>query len=143
MFELITDAPLFELFSFGLQKDTIDDEHLIQLTEVIGPLPIDLQANWPRYSSYFGTDGERLSARPLDFDESKVGRSIKARPKPVDWEPPPPLGSMEARFQEVRPDDVGDAETEEIMALLREIFRIEPLERPSAAELLTRSWFSG
>ncbi|KAI3329013.1 serine/threonine-protein kinase SRPK3 [Xylariaceae sp. AK1471] len=142
MFELLTDYPLFEPCPFGRQKDVVDDEHLIELSEVVGTLPEDMLAKWPRYSAYFGPDGERLTVRPADFDESEMGRAIKKRAQSGDRKLPAPWATLEAKFSLYKANDIDDVEAKEIMSLLRDILQIDPLKRPSAAELLSRSWFS-
>jgi non-specific serine/threonine protein kinase len=139
MFELLTDHSLFELFSFSRQQDVIDDDHLIQLLEIIDPLPEDMLAKWPRYSLYFSLDGERLNARPSDYDKSQVGRAIRS--KPSNSGPPAPFPSLEDKFHEYKPSDMNDAESKEIISLLRDILQVNPLKRPSAAQLLRRPWF--
>lgn len=67
VFELLTGRPLFVRLE-GLDGDAegdeqTNDEHLIQLSEVLGPLPAALAGRWRRRESYFGPDGERLRIR--------------------------------------------------------------------------------
>jgi len=139
MFELLTDYTVFELFTFGRQRTIIDDEHLIQLSEVVGPLPEHMCAHWPRYSTYFGPGGERLAAQPFDLDESHIARTIRAAPGPRD--PPKPCALLEDKFYQYRPDDIDDTEAKQIASLLRGILQIDPRMRPSVAELLEHPWF--
>jgi non-specific serine/threonine protein kinase len=40
--------------------EEINDEHLIQLVEVLGPLPRGMASRWRRRSRYYRSDGERL-----------------------------------------------------------------------------------
>lgn len=129
MFELLTDYPLFELFTFRRQKDAIDDDHLIQLSEIIGPLPKDMRAQWSRSGLYFGPDGERLATCPSSFDKSSDSGS------------PMPFPSLEDKFHEYKPADINDAEVKEIVSLLRDILQIDPRKRPSASQLLKQPWF--
>lgn len=61
-FELLTGHSLVVLSSLFLEDapNTIDDEHLIKLPDVMGRLPDRLFSSWRRGSKYFGPDGERL-----------------------------------------------------------------------------------
>ncbi len=76
VFELLTGSPLFVRLE-GLDGDAeadeqTNDEHLIQLTEVLGPLPAALAGRWRRRESYFSPDGERLRIR----ERGGAGRGI-------------------------------------------------------------------
>ncbi|KAI0431618.1 serine/threonine-protein kinase SRPK3 [Xylaria sp. FL1042] len=130
MFALLTDRPLFGVFNYGGRpRDVIDDDHLIQLTEVIGTLPRHMRDAWPRYTSYFGSDGERLNATPEDFDDSEIMRIWKAKNPPARGRSPPTaLPSLEERARK-------------LTSLLREIFQVESSKRPSVVQLLERPWF--
>ncbi|OIW30105.1 serine/threonine-protein kinase SRPK3 [Coniochaeta ligniaria NRRL 30616] len=140
MFGLLTDNVLFELFTFSGERNTIDDDHLLQLSEIIGPLPEDMLAKWPRRGLYFGSGGNRLNTSPFDFDDSPFGQAKRARSK-GRRDPPVPLTSLEDKFHEYRLSDVDAAEANEIASLLRDILHIDPLQRPTAAQLLERPWF--
>lgn len=139
MFEMLTNNSLFELFTFSGQNDVIDDDHLIQLSEIVGPLPKDMLAKWPRYSSYFGPRGERLAVRPLAFDKSQIGQAIWAQSSNLG--PPASFPSLEYKFHKYKPSDINNMEATEIASLLRDILQIDALKRLSAAQLLGRSWF--
>ncbi|KAI1742773.1 serine/threonine-protein kinase SRPK3 [Xylaria scruposa] len=144
MYALLTDSPLFQVFDFGRQADVIDDEHLIALSEVLGSLPVDMRAKWPRYTTYFGPGGERLDARPEDFDESEMGQRLRAiaLKLPQSHEPRTASPPLQDEFFRLKPNDVDEMEGNEIVALLKEILHFDPQARPSAATLLTHSWFS-
>jgi len=140
MFELLTDNVLFELFPFTSRRHIVDDDHLLQLSEVIGPLPVDMLAKWSRRSLYYEPDGTRLKTSPFEFDESPLGQATRKKSETSDG-PPAPLPSLEDKFHEYKSSDIGATEATEIATLLRDILRVDPLQRPSAAELLGRSWF--
>lgn len=63
IFEMLLGRPLFvQLQALGGRDydETTNDEHLIQLSEVLGLLSPSLFARWRRGSQYFGPDGERI-----------------------------------------------------------------------------------
>ena len=102
-----------------------------------------MRERWARYTSYFDPDGKRSDVEPISFDKSWMARA-EAMPEDVscsslsfDHQP------LEVMLHEDKNGDVGDEEEREILGLLRDVLRFEPSERPSAAELLARPWFSG
>lgn len=139
MFELLTEHPLFELFTFCRQVDGVNDDHLIQISEIIGPLTPKMLAKWPRYSTYFGTDGTRLTAIPSGFDESEMGLKLERSCK--NHGPPLPYDALKKKFYKYKPGGTDDSEAEEIVSLFKEILDVDPLRRPSAVQLLTHPWF--
>ncbi|KAF2970527.1 hypothetical protein GQX73_g3074 [Xylaria multiplex] len=141
MFELLTDRPLFEVTGFLCPPHVVDDDHLIQLSEIIGPLPQHIRDAWPKYTSYFGPNGERLNVEPSDFDDSEWGRNIRADQPPEGYGPPIAMPSLEDSFYKYKANDIGEAEARELVSLLRETLQIEPSKRPSAAQLLQKRWF--
>ncbi|KAI1420936.1 serine/threonine-protein kinase SRPK3 [Xylaria sp. FL1777] len=70
------------------------------------------------YTMYFGPNGDLLDAVPGDFDDSEMGRALKA----------------------FRPADMNDEEARELVSLLREILQIVLSNRPSAVQLLEKPW---
>ncbi|KAL2021757.1 hypothetical protein VTK56DRAFT_6700 [Thermocarpiscus australiensis] len=63
VFELLTGQPLFvrlEALDGNEFDEETNDEHLLQLTEVLGPLPEEFVSRWRRRDKYYGPDGRRL-----------------------------------------------------------------------------------
>jgi hypothetical protein len=58
LFEFLTGTPLFGIGTYGLSAEDIDEDHLVELISVLGPLPADLRAQWPRYSLHYDDDGK-------------------------------------------------------------------------------------
>jgi hypothetical protein len=52
VYSLLTNLSLFELFDMG-NRDYLDDDHILQTIELLGPLPADLKGAWLRYRNYF------------------------------------------------------------------------------------------
>ncbi|KAI0535175.1 serine/threonine-protein kinase SRPK3 [Xylaria digitata] len=141
MFELLTDRPLFEVTGFLCPPHVVDDDHLIQLSEIISPLPQHMRDAWPKYTSYFGPNGERLNVEPSDFDDAEWRRDIMADQPPGGYGPPTSIPSLEDSFFKYKAKDIGEAEARELVSLLREILQIEPSKRPSTTQLLQKRWF--
>lgn len=49
--------------------------------------------------------------------------------------------TLEQRFRKNRPEDIDEAEEQQILHLLRWVFQYEPTARPTAEEILTHPWF--
>ncbi|KAK1963166.1 serine/threonine-protein kinase SRPK3 [Colletotrichum sublineola] len=158
LFEFITGIPLFQLPPFGFSDEALKDKHLIQMSEIIQPLPENLVAKWPSASKYFGPEGERLNVRPGGFEkrfliakrdkqdgteqdthgtEEDGGSRFRTGEQP----PVQPCDSLEKLIRDNKPSDVDEAEEEIIVSLLRSIFQYDPAKRPSAADLLEHAWF--
>lgn len=125
IFEMLTGVPLFSVMVlFEDDRETTDDEHLLQMNDLLEPLPdIWLQERWPRAKNYFGSGRERLG--PTHVDQNK----------PYIDDP------LEVRFEEHKPNDVDDEEAHLITSLIRSILQYEPSQRPTADELLRHPWF--
>jgi serine/threonine protein kinase len=60
VFEFLTDLPLFRLPPIFDSHESLDDDHLIQLTEVMQPLPKNLLSKWPRLAGTLHPTGNVL-----------------------------------------------------------------------------------
>jgi serine/threonine protein kinase len=165
IFELITNHSLFQVESLDGDRfdETTNDEHLIQITETIQPLPEVLFKKWPRASMYYGPTGERLSIHN-NVHSSDVG-SNEERPDTegdltemeeghwfddeTDTESQGQVSlassrhfdSLEKRFRDVKPADIDEREEEEILRLIRLALQPDVATRASAAQLLQQAWF--
>ncbi|KAK1999779.1 serine/threonine-protein kinase SRPK3 [Colletotrichum falcatum] len=166
LFAFITGRSLFELPPFGFSDETLKDKHLIQMSEIIQPLPESLVVKWPSWSKYFGPGGERLNVKPSDFEEGGFFVQLDEQDdmeedthgadddgSPADDEdsairarnraPVQPSDSLEKLMSDNKPPDMDEAEEAMVVSLLRSIFQYDPAKRPSAAELLEHAWFKG
>ena len=81
VFELLTGRALFMrlegLDGYAASDEQTNDEHLIQLSEILGPLPEELAAHWRRRDRYYSSDGKRLeeSRVAAGCDGSSTGDS--------------------------------------------------------------------
>lgn len=76
MFEFLTGQALFALMVLGRgqqEKDDADD-HLIQLNDMIRPLPDWMMEAWPRAGMWYGPDRQRL--QPYSDEEPYIHGSI-------------------------------------------------------------------
>ncbi|KAK6505670.1 hypothetical protein TWF481_007562 [Arthrobotrys musiformis] len=132
MFEMLVGRKLFLMMPPmpGSNIDNCNDEHLLKMHEILGPLPEDIHAKWPRSGKYF-----RLAAGSREHYNSMVDG-----PECI-LDPPP---SMEAKVRgAVSEGDGGlsEEDVEVILPLLREILNYDPLKRPSASEILKNSFW--
>ncbi|KAI9665194.1 MAG: hypothetical protein M1831_002204 [Alyxoria varia] len=130
LFQLLTNAPLFSIFTFGIEPpEQADDDHLAQLHCILGRLPDWMLSKWPRYTRYL--DPSSLKVIRRDVEESEV-------PGCEPFEEPP----MEETFLKLRSADIEDEEAQKILALLRRILKFDPAQRPEAVELLRDGWIA-
>ncbi|KAH7311623.1 putative serine protein kinase [Stachybotrys elegans] len=123
LFELITGRPLFCIP--GL--DGRDDNHLLALTAAIGPLPDELFKLWTTSSLYFTPKRELFNCQ--------IG-GIGTDGKPLMLK----QFTMEELFDQAAPD-IDEEEAVEIKQLIRRILTYDPVNRPTATEILSDPWF--
>ncbi|KAI0123615.1 hypothetical protein BJ170DRAFT_89409 [Xylariales sp. AK1849] len=121
----MTGAPLIELSVLGDSPESTADSHLIQLTDILNPLPENLLAKWPRAARYYGRDGERLDTEPWDFDHCTSGSSSDSEDDDFldEYEeeasgPAKPRDPLEKLFKDNKPAGIDDDEKREIVSLL-------------------------
>lgn len=100
-----------------------NDDHLLYLAELIGPLPDEIFNHWTNSSLYF-TPERKL------FNCDVGGKEPFMREQ---W-------SMEQLFDEAG-SDLDEEEANKVKALIRRILQYDPAKRPSAAEILSDPWF--
>jgi serine/threonine protein kinase len=125
MFEFLTGRTLFALMMLGhdqQEQDDTDDDHLIQLNDIIRPLPDWMMQAWPRASKWYGPNRQRL--QPYSDDEPYIH------------------DSLDKLFEENRSPEIGEEESKILLALMRQIFEYDPQLRPTAEDLLKHPWFS-
>lgn len=123
MFELVTGQPLFCIPGTGFE----DDEHLLALTALLGPLPSHLYEAWEGSHLYFTSERELYNCELGGVPEG-------AEPLMLEQTP------MEDMFDRAAPE-ITEEEARQVKALIRRILRYDPAERPSPAEILSNPWF--
>jgi serine/threonine protein kinase len=130
VFEFITGRQLFLVPSWGYDKDEQQDVLLLQMTDILGPLPDNIFKLWRRAATYFNKDQVQFN--------SYLGGKV---PKGAD-----PLGvkrdPLETFFNKERPQDISEEETKIVTTLIRRILQYDPEKRPAAEELLQDPWFA-
>lgn len=125
IFEFLTGRALFAVMMLGndqKEQDDTDDDHLIQLNDVIRPLPDSIMAAWLRASKWYGPDRQRL--QPYANGEPYIHKSL------------------EVLFAEHKSAEIDDRESAVLCSLMRQILEYDPAKRPSAMDLLKHPWFS-
>ncbi|GJJ15336.1 hypothetical protein Clacol_009612 [Clathrus columnatus] len=126
LFEFLAGKPLFlvlpNFWGTKKNKNSTDDDHLIQLHDIIGKLPNDIMEAWPRAKEIF----DPVTHQPRE----------KFRIHEYLYDP------LEVMFAKV-PFKYGidDAESAVICSLIRQMLVYSPADRPSATELLKHPWF--
>lgn len=170
VFELLTARPLFvglEALDGDEQADEeTNDEHLIQLSEVLGPLPAELALRWRRRDRHYGADGKRLDTTPWcggsdmeedsDADGDDDGGDGEDQAMPPDSptsetsrtassslaDKPNKLAPLEDQLRNCKLEDMDEEGVQEVSRLLRWIMEYDASKRPSAEALLAHPWFS-
>ncbi|KAI0904552.1 serine protein kinase [Ustulina deusta] len=126
LFELMTGRRLFCALWFGSQV-TQDDDHLVDMTMYLGPLPEELYKHWKTSSLYFTPQREFYNC----LIEGVADEKEPIIPQPT---------SMEKLFDEAYPD-LNENEADQVKSLIRRILQYDPANRPSATEILQDPWF--
>lgn len=166
-FELLTGSNLFMVSRMIADGETLDDLHLIQLTEIIGPLPEQEFHAWRRGSCYFDAGSIRRTYNPehdesVEDDLSSYSETLKSEDRlsgsdddestfseddEADSDYEDELARvrlsepLEETFGRKKPKDMDEVEEKQILHLLRWIFQYDPLKRPSAEQILQHEWF--
>lgn len=72
IFEFLTGRPLFTVDTVMSNIEEADDDHLLQMIDILGPLPKSLAERWPRWRTYFDESGVRIKdyiGEPFDQDK--------------------------------------------------------------------------
>ena len=131
VFQLITGRSLFAVSSWAAPtaddpQAESNDDHLLQMIDMLGMLPPTLREKWPRLSRYFDSD--------LELIRSDVGSNEVAL---CEASTGPDLAQ---RFTKSRPIGMGEAEAAKVLILLRKVLRYQPSLRPSIEQLLEDDW---
>ncbi|KAH8722355.1 kinase-like domain-containing protein, partial [Phaeosphaeriaceae sp. PMI808] len=124
MLEFITGRALFAVMVLGndqQEQDDADDDHLIQMDDIIEPLPDSVMERWTRASMWYRQDRQRLQP----YGNGEIYKH----------------DSLEVLFEKNKPAEIGDTESATLCALMRQILSYDPVKRPSAMDLLKHSWF--
>ena len=106
-----------------------NDDHLLQLTDILGPVPKALRLLWSRSPIYFDEEGRKIKnyigKLPDDMD-------------PTDIKPFLPLKEL---FDQEKPPEMDIAEAGIVKELLTWILQYDPVKRPSVSDLTQHHWF--
>jgi non-specific serine/threonine protein kinase len=117
--------PLFCIPGTGFE----DDEHLLQLTARLGPLPDKLYRHWKTSSLYFTPERKLYNCQLGGVPEGEEPFMVQEN-------------SMEESFDEAAPE-LDEEEACRVKALIRRILQHDPAKRPLPAEILRDPWFCG
>jgi serine/threonine protein kinase len=127
VFELVTGRRLYYVDYYDNPEDETDD-HLLMLSDTLGPLPESLYTLWTRSSRYYTS--ERVQYNTLLYDDPEETDLLLNKMKP-----------LEEFFDECKPDDLSDEESNMIKALMRRILQYDPAKRPTPSQILQDPWF--
>lgn len=128
IYEVLTGRLLFQVSGLtDVPREENDDDHLLQMVDMLGLPPPEIFERWPRRRRYFD---EHLQLIRSDVSSSEIAEGEL-------YQGP----SLEEAFQESMPEGIENEEATHILTLLRAILQYEPSLRPSTEELLEDQWF--
>ena len=72
IYELLIGTQLFGVCLMGDdEEEDTDDDHLLEMHDILGVLPEKIMAAWPRAQKWFGINGERLNPRAEKYDDAE------------------------------------------------------------------------
>ena len=123
LYYFLTGMPLFPVDNGGQKLDDCDDDHFLQMTDYLGPLPQHMISQWSRSSKYFRDNGELFN-------------TMISGPPGINR-----FGPVEELFKQNKSDEISEEKEHLVLDLLRSVLRYEPKERPSAEDILKHPWF--
>ncbi|KAF8466328.1 kinase-like domain-containing protein [Kalaharituber pfeilii] len=127
VFSLLTDNELMQLDFWIDDTVALDDDHLLQLHSVLGPLPPSVTKYWSRHSLYFDSQGCQRRNTAINAGYSCEFVEFK---------------NMKERLMESRPEGMSVEEALMCLDMLEHMLAIEPENRSGAAELLRHPWLN-
>jgi serine/threonine protein kinase len=112
-------------------RESVDDEHFLQLHDILGPIPHSLGSKYSRAHIYHNEKGELVKHYIGELSSGSVSDLVE------------PLAPLEGAFEEEKPEDLTVKDTENVKSLLPRILDYDPGKRPFAVELLEDPWFVG
>ena len=150
LFEFLTGRPLFAVdsFTFGEESNDLEeaptiqsldpdsrdvnDDHMLQLTDILGPMPQNLRSQWRRSPIYFDDNGEIIKHHIGPLPEDCTAEEIRA-----DATIPP----LRQYFDELKPAEMSASEAEDVKDLLAWILQYDVSKRPSLSDLVQHKWY--
>ncbi|VUC27435.1 unnamed protein product [Clonostachys rosea] len=160
IFQILAGSSLFivEALEGDSSDEETNDEHLIQISEVLCPLPENLFQHWRRGRGYFDADGTRLRIKekedPYTTDSDSEAdqkhdtpiESVESSDESTDgtapWADAPVFETLEQLLQRKCIYDMNDSELKDVASLMRWILQVNASQRPSVDEILNHPWFS-
>jgi serine/threonine protein kinase len=166
--ELTTGGSLFQVDSLDVDSldgsrhyKTINDDHLIQITDKTQPLPKAISEMWNRASIYYGPNGERLdsgdesthdlgdgSDSELESqDDQQRTEEGEFSQRNIDLQNEVSLSSLQSvdsledRTKAKKLAAIAEKDQEELVRLIRLALQPDPAIRASASSLLQHSFF--
>lgn len=137
LFEPVTGTPMFAV---GRAPEipivTTNDDHLLQMTTILGPLPPDQRSRWRRHDRYYGSHLERIRTMVIEDDDEEDGHAGGEDIGEDFFEP------LQQFFDRMKPREMSDTEADEVIKLLRATLHYKPENRPSTGELLEHPWIA-
>ncbi|EPS35761.1 hypothetical protein H072_10753 [Dactylellina haptotyla CBS 200.50] len=127
MFEMFVGRKLFTSMS-GSNLDDDSDTALLQMHDILGPLPEEIHVKWHRSEKYFQPDSRKHYNSMVQSPKEILNSS----------------STLEKLMRDAVSEEGGldEEEADIILSLLRKMLDYDPLKRPSALEILGNSFWN-
>ena len=142
IYQFLTGYSLFTIYGYDEdEEDDADDDHFMQFSNVLGPLPREILSKWSRSSVYYDSEGKLrdmpvAQIDPLEDDAINNELADQAGGDDTDTLP------LEGLFRKYKGSDVDEDEALIITDLIRSVLQYDVKQRPTAAQLLQHPWFA-
>lgn len=148
LYQTLTGSALFPIIGFAFTSpNETEDDHMVELINTLGPMPIDIRSHWVRHERYYNSEGKQIrfsieEDKPSQFSSNEFNDEAAETQMEEDFVDEVEPATLEDKFSKYKMEEISDPETQVILDLLRMILVYEAEDRPTAAELLQHPWFA-
>ena len=110
--------------------DSTDDDHVLQMADLLGPVPSSFMAKFPRSYIYFNDKGDVTKHYVGELTEEDDINHLLILPR------------IETFLDQEKGADMNSKDAAMVKELLRLTLQFDPADRPTAAMLLAHPWFT-